>query len=174
MFAGNFVGAISVVLMVWLARGWELGGSEVGVSALSIAATKTALPFEVVFVRGILCNVLVCLAVWLAMAGKTLVDKVFAIIFPIAAFVAAGFEHSIANMYFIPQGMLLKDESSLAESALEAGVKPEQLSSLDWGGLVNNITAATLGNIIGGGLLVGLVYWFVYLRPARASEEEGS
>ena len=174
VFGGNFVGAISVVLMVWFARGWELGGSDVGVSALSIAATKTALPFEVVFVRGILCNVLVCLAVWLAMAGKTLVDKVFAIIFPIAAFVAAGFEHSIANMYFIPQGMLLKDESSLADSALEAGLQPEQLSSLDWSGLVNNITAATLGNIIGGGLLVGLVYWFVYLRPARAVEEGGS
>lgn len=173
VFAGNFVGAISIVLMVWIARGWELGGSDVGVSALSIAATKTALPFEVVFVRGILCNVLVCLAVWLAMAGKTLVDKVFAIIFPIAAFVAAGFEHSIANMYFIPQGMLLKDESNLADSALEAGLRPEQLASLDWSGLVNNLTAATLGNVIGGGLLVGLVYWFVYLRPARASEERG-
>ncbi|MCU0295793.1 MAG: formate/nitrite transporter family protein [Candidatus Nanopelagicales bacterium] len=171
VFAGNFVGAISVVVMVWMARGWELGGSEVGVSALSIAATKTALPFEVVFVRGILCNVLVCLAVWLAMAGKTLVDKVFAIIFPIAAFVAAGFEHSVANMYFIPQGMLLKNESNLGGSALEAGLRPEQLASLDWGGLVNNIAAATLGNVIGGGLLVGLVYWFVYLRPARASEE---
>jgi formate/nitrite transporter len=171
VFAGNFVGAISVVVMVWMARGWELGGSEVGVSALSIAATKTALPFEVVFVRGILCNVLVCLAVWLAMAGKTLVDKVFAIIFPIAAFVAAGFEHSVANMYFIPQGMLLKNESNLGGSALEAGLRPEQLASLDWGGLVNNLAAATLGNVIGGGLLVGLVYWFVYLRPARASEE---
>jgi formate/nitrite transporter len=157
--------------MVWLGRGWELGGDTVGVSALSIAATKTALPFGVVFVRGILCNVLVCLAVWLAMAGKTVVDKVFAIIFPIAAFVAVGFEHSIANMYFIPQGMLLKDEPGLAEAAQEAGLKPEQLASLDWNGLVTNLTAATLGNIVGGGILVGLVYWFVYLRPSRSSRE---
>jgi formate/nitrite transporter len=137
------------------------------VSALSIAATKTSLPFEVVFVRGILCNVLVCLAVWLAMAGKTVVDKVLAIIFPIAAFVAAGFEHSIANMYFIPQGLLLRDEEGLEARALDAGLTPEQLASLDVGGLVNNVAAATLGNIIGGGVLVGLVYWFVYLRPAK-------
>jgi formate transporter len=167
VFAGNFVGAISIVLMVWLARGWEIAGGDVGVSALSIAATKTSLPFEVIFVRGILCNVLVCLAVWLAMAGKTLVDKVFAIIFPIAAFVAAGFEHSVANMYFIPQGMLLRGEPGLVEQAEEAGLTPDQLASLDWGGMAANLTAATLGNIIGGGLLVGLTYWFVYLRPAR-------
>jgi formate transporter len=168
VFVGNFVGAISIVVMVWLADGWQLAGDEVGESALSIAATKTSLPFEVVLVRGILCNVLVCLAVWLAMAGKTLVDKVFAIIFPIAAFVAAGFEHSIANMYFIPQGMLLEDEGDLAARAQEAGITPEQLASLDVNGFLTNLTAATLGNVIGGGLLVGLVYWFVYLRPARA------
>jgi formate/nitrite transporter len=167
VFVGNFVGAVSIVLAVWLARGWELGGGDVGVSALSIAAAKTSLPFEVVFVRGILCNVLVCLAVWLAMAGKTLVDKVVAIIFPIAAFVAAGFEHSIANMYFIPQGMLLKGEPGVAGDAESAGLTPEQLDSLDWTGMIGNLTAATLGNIVGGGLLVGLTYWFVYLRPAR-------
>lgn len=167
VFAGNFVGAVSVVVMVWIGDGWSLGGGEVGVSALSIAATKTSLPFEVVFVRGILCNVLVCLAVWLAMAGKSVVDKVFAIIFPIAAFVAAGFEHSVANMYFIPQGLLLRDEQGLEERALDAGLTPDQLASLDVGGFVSNLTAATLGNIIGGGLLVGLVYWFVYLRPAK-------
>jgi formate/nitrite transporter FocA (FNT family) len=124
----------------------------------------------VIFVRGILCNVLVCLAVWLAMAGKTLVDKVFAIIFPIAAFVAAGFEHSIANMYFIPQGMLLRGEPGLVEQAEEAGLTPDQLASLDWGGMAANLTAATLGNIIGGGLLVGLTYWFVYLRPSRQGD----
>ena len=167
VFVGNFVGAISIVLMVWLARGWEIAGGEVGVSALSIAATKTSLPFEVTFVRGILCNVLVCLAVWLAMAGKTLVDKVFAIIFPIAAFVAAGFEHSVANMYFIPQGMLLRGEPGVVEQAEQAGLTPDQLASLDWGGMAANLTAATLGNVIGGGLLVGLTYWFVYLRPSR-------
>ncbi len=167
VFAGNFVGAVSVVLMVWLGEGWSLGEGEVGVSALSIAATKTSLSFEVVFVRGVLCNVLVCLAVWLAMAGRTVVDKVFAIIFPIAAFVAVGFEHSIANMYFIPQGLLLRDNEDLVDGALDAGVTQEQLDSLDFAGFVNNLAGATLGNIVGGGLLVGLVYWFVYLRPAK-------
>ncbi len=167
VFVGNFVGAVSIVVAVWLARGWELGGGDVGVSALSIAAVKTSLPFEVVFVRGVLCNVLVCLAVWLAMAGKTLVDKVVAIIFPIAAFVAAGFEHSVANMYFIPQGMLLKSEPGVIGDAESSGLTPEQLDSLDWTGMIGNLTAATLGNIVGGGLLVGLTYWFVYLRPAR-------
>jgi formate transporter len=172
VFAGNFVGAVSVVLMVWLGRGWEIGDSTVGVSALSIAATKTALPFGVVFVRAILCNVLVCLAVWLAMAGKTVVDKVFAIIFPIAAFVAAGFEHSVANMYFIPQGMLLAEEPGLAAKAEESGLTPEALASLDWAGFASNLTAATLGNIVGGGVLVGLVYWFVYLRPAREQSKD--
>ena len=167
VFAGNFVGAVSIVAMVWLSRGWELAGGDVGVSALSIAATKTSLPFEVVLVRGILCNVLVCLAVWLAMAGRTVVDKVFAIIFPIAAFVAAGFEHSVANMYFIPQGLLLAEKPALVEGAREAGLTDDQLASLDWGGMATNLTAATVGNVIGGGILVGLTYWFVYLRPAR-------
>jgi formate transporter len=171
VFAGNFVGAVSVVVMVWLGEGWSLGEGEVGVSALSIAATKTSLSFEVVFVRGVLCNVLVCLAVWLAMAGRTVVDKVFAIIFPVAAFVAAGFEHSIANMYFIPQGLLLRDNEELMDGALDAGVTQEQLDSLDFGGFVNNLAGATLGNIVGGGLLVGLVYWFVYLRPAKDEGE---
>ena len=174
VFAGNFVGAISVVVLVWLGDGWTFGGEEVGVSALSIAATKTSLPFEVVFVRGILCNVLVCLAVWLAMAGRTVVDKVFAIMFPIAAFVAVGFEHSIANMYFIPQGMLIKGEDDLQAKAVAAGITPEQLSSLDVSGFLNNLAAATLGNIVGGGVLVGLVYWFVYLRPNRATRNTSS
>jgi formate/nitrite transporter FocA (FNT family) len=92
---------------------------------------------------------------------------VFAIIFPIAAFVAAGFEHSVANMYFIPQGMLLAEEPALVDGAREAGLTEDQLASLDWGGMTTNLVAATLGNVIGGGLLVGLTYWFVYLRPAR-------
>ena len=168
VFAGNFVGALSIVAGVWFARWWQLGEGATGASALSIAATKTALPFEVVFVRGILCNALVCLAVWLAMAGKTVVDKVFAIIFPIAAFVALGFEHSIANMYFIPLGMLLEGEPQVVEAATAAGsVGPEQLATLDAAGLGMNLLAATLGNIVGGAVLVGLVYCFVYLRPQR-------
>jgi formate/nitrite transporter len=161
VWVGNLVGALAIAGLVYLADWGALGESSVGGTALTVAAGKAALPFGTVFFRGILCNALVCLAVWLAMAGRTVVDKVFAIMFPIAAFVAAGFEHSVANMYFIPVGMLLRDdEAAVATSGLTA----EQLNSLDLSGAVNNIVAATLGNIIGGAVLVGLVYWFVYLR----------
>jgi formate transporter len=161
VWIGNLVGALAVAMLVFLADWAALGESAVGGTALTTAATKAALPFDVVFFRGILCNALVCLAVWLAMAGRTVVDKVFAIMFPIAAFVAAGFEHSVANMYFIPEGLLLKGDAAVVAAS---GLTPAQLSSLDAAGAVTNIVAATLGNIVGGAVLVGLVYWFVYLR----------
>jgi formate/nitrite transporter len=124
---------------------------------LSIAAGKTALPFGTVFFRGILANALVCLAVWLATGGRSLTDKVVAIVPPIAAFVANGFEHSVANMYFIPMGLALKGDPGLAATT--------DTSSLTIGGFLRNLAASTLGNIVGGAILVGIVYWFVYLRP---------
>ena len=93
--------------------------------------------------------------------GRTLIDKIFAIVFPISAFVAAGFEHSVANMYFIPMGILIKNEAGLSKAA---GVSTDQLAKLDLAGFATNLVAATLGNIVGGAVLVGLVYWFVYLR----------
>ena len=161
VYAGNAVGALSIAVMVWMAEWWKQAESAIGGTALTTAATKAGLPFGVVFVRGVLANALVCLAVWLAVGGRTVFDKVVAIIFPISAFVAAGFEHSIANMYFIPIGMLIRDQPGLARTA---GLTSDQLKNLDLGGLATNLTAATLGNIVGGGCLVGLVYWFVYLR----------
>jgi formate/nitrite transporter FocA (FNT family) len=113
-----------------------------------------------VFVRGILANALVCLAVWLATGGRSVVDKVVGIVPAIAAFVAAGFEHSIANMYFISAGLLIEGRAPGTADA----------PGLDLGGFAGNLTAATLGNIVGGGVLVALVYWFVYLRaPATAA-----
>jgi formate/nitrite transporter len=165
VYVGNLVGALSVVAMVYLAEWWAIGDDAFGGTALTIAAGKTGLSFGVVFFRGILANALVCLAVWLAMAGRTVVDKVFAIMFPIAAFVAAGFEHSIANMYFIPMGLLLKGNDAVVQAS---GVSVASLHSLNLAGTVNNIVAATLGNIVGGAVLVGLAYWFVYLRPDTA------
>ena len=113
------------------------------------------------FFRGILANALVCLAVWLATGGRTVVDKVFAIVFPISAFVAAGFEHSVANMYFLSVGVLLKDHAEA-----KGDLSGAQLASLDAWGILRNLVASTLGNIVGGALLVGLVYWFVYLRDS--------
>jgi formate/nitrite transporter len=158
VYVGNFVGALSIVAMVMLAGWWTLDDNAVGSSALSIAAGKTALPFGTVFFRGILANALVCLAVWLATGGRSLTDKVVAIVPPVAAFVANGFEHSVANMYFIPMGLALKGDAGLAATA--------DMSSLTIGGLLRNLAASTLGNIVGGAVLVGIVYWFVYLRPS--------
>jgi formate/nitrite transporter len=158
VYVGNFVGALSIVAMVMLAGWWTLDDNVVGSSALSIAAGKTALPFGTVFFRGILANALVCLAVWLATGGRSLTDKVVAIVPPVAAFVANGFEHSVANMYFIPMGLALKGDPSLAATM--------DTSSLTIGGFLRNLTASTLGNIVGGAILVGIVYWFVYLRPS--------
>jgi formate/nitrite transporter len=159
VYVGNFVGALSVVAMAWLAGWWTLDDKAVGTSALAIAAGKTALPFGNVFFRGILANALVCLAVWLATGGRSLTDKVFAIVPPIAAFVANGFEHSVANMYFIPMGLVLKDRAGMGGTV--------DTSSLTFEGFARNLVASTLGNIVGGAILVGIVYWFVYLRPSK-------
>lgn len=166
VYIGNLLGALSIVVMVYYARWWAQDGNGVGATALDIASSKVSLPFEVVFVRGILANALVCLAVWLAAGGRTVIDKLPAIVFPIAAFVAAGFEHSIANMYFIPLGMLLKDSAEVLQAA---GLAADQVSRLTPGGFLSNLLAATLGNILGGGLLVGLVYWAIYLRGKKGA-----
>ena len=164
VYVGNLLGALSIVVLVYYARWWEQDGHQVGATAVAIASGKVNLSFEAAFVRGILANALVCLAVWLATAGRSPTDKVLAIVFPIAAFVAAGFEHSIANMYFLPLGLLLGED---AEVLGAAGPLGDQLSRLTVPWLVHNLAAVTLGNILGGGLLVGLVYWFIYLRNRK-------
>lgn len=164
VFVGNFLGALSIGVMVYYARWWAQDSNQVGAAALVIANSKVNLSFDLALVRGILANALVCLAVWLAAGGRTVIDKVFAILFPIAAFVAAGFEHSIANIYFIPLGLLLADHAEVLQAA---GLTTEQISHLTLAGFSHNLAAATLGNIIGGGMLVGLVYWFIYLRDDR-------
>jgi formate/nitrite transporter len=157
VYVGNLVGALSVAVFVTVGGWWEGGEGEVGITAATIGAQKGALPFGTVFFRAILANALVCLAVWLATGGRSVIDKVVAIVPAIAAFVAAGFEHSIANMYFIPAAMLIDERVTLPP-----GVEPPDML-----GLIRNLAAATLGNIVGGGIHVGLVYWFVYLRPTR-------
>ena len=147
VYVGNLIGAMSIVVMVWLAEWWNQSNGAPGATALSIAAAKTSLPFGVVLMRGVLANALVCLAVWLATGGRTVTDKVVAIVLPISAFVAAGFEHSVANMYFIPIGWLLKREPTVAASTTAT---TEQLASLDVAGFANNLAASTIGNVIGG------------------------
>jgi formate transporter len=164
VYVGNALGALSVVVIVTVAEWWRLGDGAVGVTSLSTAAAKTDLSFTAVFGRGILANALVCLAVWLATGGRTVLDKIAAIVFPVSAFVAAGFEHSIANMFFVPMGLVLGENEDVVAAA---HLPVRELASLDVTGLLANLAASTLGNVVGGSVFVGLVYWFVYLGPGE-------
>jgi formate transporter len=161
VYAGNFAGALGIALLTSGARLHETGAGAVGASAVGIAVTKLQVGFVRAALLGVLGNVLVCLAVWLAYSARSTTDRVLAIVPPIAAFVAAGFEHSVANMYFVPFALLVTfiDPGFATARGLD-------VHSLTWGGfLVRNLLPVTLGNVIGGALIVGGVYWFVYLRP---------
>jgi len=160
VFVGNFIGALGILLLIYLSGHWQIGGGAVGAKVLAIANAKVNLTWMEAFTRGILCNILVCLAVWLCFAGRTVVDKVLAIIFPITAFVAMGFEHSVANMYFISAGLLAKQQPELVQLVGSMNLDGLTISSF----LFNNLLPVTLGNIIGGSVFVGLFYWFIYLR----------
>jgi formate/nitrite transporter len=169
VFCGNFAGSLVVVWLVSKSGQWTSSGTAVGVKALMIANGKVNLTFVEALSRGILCNILVCLAVWLCFSCRSVTDKVLAIIFPVTAFVAMGFEHSVANMYFIPAGLLLKQDPQVLSAAERILGQAPELSRLTvYGFLVRNLLPVTVGNIIGGGLLVGIIYWFVYLRRAAA------
>jgi len=146
VYVGNLVGALGTAALVVLSGIYDMAGGAVGETAASIAASKLSLPADQAFFRGVLCNVLVCLAVWLCFAAHSVTDKILAIVLPIAAFVALGFEHSVANMYVIPVAML------------------DGTVAWDGTGLMTNLVWVTAGNIVGGGGLVALVYWFVYGR----------
>jgi formate/nitrite transporter len=161
VYVGNFVGALGTAVLVFLAREYTFGDGAVGVTTLTVGVSKTNLGFGQAIVLGALCNALVCLAVWLTYGAHSTTDKILAVVPPIAAFVALGFEHSVANMYFIPEALLVKTDSAWIEGT--SGV-PE-LSNLTWDGfLLGNLLPVTIGNLIGGGIMVGAVYWFVYLR----------
>lgn len=156
VYVANFVGAVSVAALVHFSGKLDAGDGALGDRVLAMAETKGALDWSNAFVSGILANTLVCLAVWMTMSAHSLLDKVVAIVFPITAFVAAGYEHSIANMFFFPL-------------ALFHGPADEQ-QHVTWSHfLVDNLVPVTLGNVVGGALLVGLVYWFVYLRGRPAT-----
>ena len=158
VYPSNAVGAVGLAAVVYLAHHADMNQGGVGLTYVKIAAAKTALPFWEAFFKGVLCNLLVCLALWIAMAGRSVTDKVLAVVFPISAFVAAGFEHSVANMYFISLGIFLRDTVSASVD----------VSTLDWGGFVTNLVPVTLGNIVGGSVMVALVYHTIYHRePAK-------
>lgn len=164
VYLGNFVGAMITALVVFGSGLYESAGGAPGVRALGIAATKTSLGGREAVLLGVLANALVCLAVWLSLSARSVTDKILAVIFPVTAFVAAGFEHSIANMYFIPAGIFIK---AWAPSGFwtATGAHAADYPTITWHDfLIGNLLPVTIGNIIGGALLVGLVYWFVYLR----------
>jgi formate transporter len=153
----NFVGAVGLAALVFLSGHTEMNGGAIGKSYMNIALAKSTLPFWTAFFRGVMCNVLVCMAVWMAFAGRSVMDKFIAIVFPISAFVAAGFEHSIANMYIIPLAMMLKASNAALPATYDA---------VSVWGLMNNLVPVIAGNIVGGSVLVALVYHVIYRRPA--------
>lgn len=163
VYIGNFLGAVATAVMVFLAGVHGNGDSAVGAAALNIAEAKAALPFFQALMRGVLGNVLVCLAVWLCYSAHSTTDRILCIVPPVTAFVAAGFEHSVANMFILPYGLLIKE---LAEPAFWTAIQqsPASYDALSWGAFFSNLAPVTIGNVIGGGMFVGAVYWFIYLR----------
>ena len=164
VYVGNFVGALSIAFAVVLAGTHRAGGGAFAVAAVHIAADKLCLDFGQAVVLGILCNVLVCLAVWLALSARTTADRILAVVPPIAAFVAAGFEHSIANMYFVPLGLFIAALDPVFVTTRGLEVQTQTLGGSAF--VIRNLLPVTFGNVIGGAVLVGGVYWFVYLRAA--------
>ncbi len=171
VYFGNLGGSLATAMLMYLTRQWTFANYHVGATALNIANAKVNLSFAEGLARGILCNALVCLAVWLCLSGRSVVDKILAIVFPITAFVASGFEHSIANMYFIPMGLLLKGE---LEVVAAAGKVASDLVNLNLQGFIANLVPVTIGNIFGGGFMVAVVYWFIYQRPREAKRRFGA
>jgi formate/nitrite transporter len=163
VYAGNFIGALGTAGLVFLSGQVLSGKGSVALVALNLALNKVTLSFEHALFLGILCNVLVCLAVWLAYGARTTTDKVLAIIFPVSAFVVAGFEHSVANMYLIPLGLFIKAWGP-SELWTQMASAPAAYGALTWPSFFISLVPVTIGNIIGGGGLVGAVYWFIYLR----------
>ena len=159
VYLGNLVGSLIMVALVHLANFRGMGGGAVGEAIVTVAANKVTPSLSVLFFRGVLCNILVCLAVWMSFGARTVVDKLCVCVMPVMAFVACGFEHSVANMFFLPLGLVTK-LSGVAPAALA----PEALAALDMGGILANLGMVTLGNLVGGALLVGVGYWFAYVR----------
>lgn len=152
VYLANFVGSVGLAGLVYFSGYLGMNDGSVRETAVAIAAAKIQIPAGEAFCRGVLCNILVCLAIWLAAAGRQVVNRVLAIVFPITAFVACGFEHCVANMYFIPLGIFCAPEA------------------ISWPGLAANLVPVTLGNLVGGAGMVGLVAYVIYRRPGGGSK----
>ena len=175
VYIGNFIGSLLIAFLIIGSGLLATSGGGLGATAIKVASAKVSITFAEAIIRGILCNILVVLAVWMAIGAQDFVSKIWACWFPIMLFVLAGFEHSIANMYFIPVGIMAKAN---AQFASVSGLASESLAAINWGSFfINNIIPVTIGNIIGGAVIVSWVYWYVYKgctkvekTPAEASK----
>jgi formate/nitrite transporter len=170
VFAGNFCGALSTAALMFCTTQYTFGGGAVGLAALSAANSKASLTFLPALALGVLCNALVCLAIWMSYSARTTIDRIATVVPPVAAFVAAGFEHCIANIYYIPAGLFIKAGASDAFWK-SVGKTAADYPELTWQNFIANLVPVTIGNAMGGSLMVGLVYWFVYLR--RSTDKPG-
>lgn len=159
VFIGNLIGSLVVVGLVYLAEFPGMNSGQVGQTMVSVAAGKMNAGWVTLFAKGIMCNFLVCLGVWMAYASKTVTDKILAVLFPTTAFVACGFEHCVANMFFLPMGVLLA-----SVGIAPAGIDP---ATVNWLGALYNWSATVPGNIVGGAIFVGLAYWFAYIKTQK-------
>lgn len=164
VWLGNFAGALLMVALIFGSNLQALNSGAVGDAMVSIAAGKISPSWGTLFCKGVLCNMLVCLAVWIGFGARTTVDKVVGVILPVSAFVVMGFEHCVANMFFLPMG--------LAAKAVGFGVSVAGADALNLSGMFYNLSAATLGNIVGGVLIVVVGYWIAYGREAHKVEHE--
>ncbi|MFN8463871.1 MAG: formate/nitrite transporter family protein, partial [Anaerolineales bacterium] len=167
VYLGNFAGSFATAILMFFTRQYTFGANAVGITALKTAIGKVEYGFLQAVALGILCNALVCMAIWLTFSARSTWDRIAAVIFPISAFVAAGFEHSVANMYFIPYAILIKDFDP--EFVSKIGGEVPRLDALTWESFfIANLIPVTIGNIIGGSVLVAAVYWAIYLRGRKS------
>ncbi|MBS9436449.1 formate transporter FocA [Photorhabdus noenieputensis] len=167
VYFGNLIGALFFVVIIWFAGQYRVADGLWGLNVLQTANHKIHHSFIEALFLGILANLMVCLAVWMSYAGRSLMDKIFAMILPVSMFVASGFEHSIANMFLIPLGIVIKHFAP-TEFWINVGATPEQFSQLTISHFItDNLIPVTIGNIIGGAVLVGLTYWSIYLRSEQ-------
>ncbi len=164
VYAGNFAGALLIAWLIFMSGQLDFTNGLLGGFTIKTAAYKVSLSFTKAFVMGILCNWLVCLAVWMAYGAKDMSGRLLAIFFPIWLFITSGFEHCVANMYYIPAGILAKSNPEWVRQAISLGASAEKIRDLTWSGFfLKNLMPVTLGNLVGGAVFTGMAYWFVYL-----------
>ena len=168
-FIGNFVGALTLVLWIYISKQWTINNHLLGAKIVLAANDKVNIPFGAAFARGVLCNALVCLGIWLCYSARSNMDKILALLWPISCLIACGFEHCVVNMWLIPMGLVLKGNSAVLAAAEKFHGGKLDLSNLTLfkGFLIDNLFPVVLGNLFGGIVLVAGVYWFIYLRPSK-------